>query len=98
MRRGIVALLVCCLLFTACSVRPDFVISRETVSSSRSSSGKDTGISVLINKNSGKYHLDSDCVYVSDMSESNRLKIKVKDEEYLLARGYTPCKECSSGK
>ena len=90
--------LVCCLLFSSCGVEADFVISRETVSSSHTKRDEDTGIFVLINKNSKKYHLDPDCVYAVRMSESNRLEIKVKSEEYLREQGYTPCAKCSSEK
>ena len=97
MKRIVLFLLVCCLLFSACGIEPDFVISRDTVSSVQTKY-EDTGISVLINKNSGKYHLNAGCVYARDMSESNRLEIKVKNEEYLLEHGYTPCKKCSSQK
>ncbi len=98
MKRAVLFLLTCCLFFTACGVRPDFVISREPISSSQVNPDKDTGISVLINKNSGKYHMDPDCVYAIRMSESNRLQIKVKNEEYLREQGYTPCAKCSSEK
>ena len=90
--------LVCCLLFSSCGVETDFVISRETVSSSHAKRDEDTGIFVLINKNSKKYHLDPDCVYAVRMSESNRLEIKVKSEEYLREQGYTPCAKCSFKK
>lgn len=98
MKRMILFLLICCLSFAACGIRPDFVISREKVSSSRDDVEENTGISVLINKNSWKYHLDADCSYARDISESNRLEIKVKNEEYLIMHGYTPCKKCSSEK
>ena len=98
MKRTVLFLLVCCLLFSACGVEPDFVIARETVSSTQSKRDEDAAIFVLINKNSGKYHLDADCAYARNMSESNRLEIKVKNEEYLIMHGYTPCKKCSSEK
>ena len=90
--------LVLCLLLSACGVEADFVISRETCETSARTEGEDTGIFVLINKNSGKYHLDPDCVYASRMSEANRLEIRVKNEEYLTEHGYTPCAKCSSEK
>ena len=98
MKRIALLLLTCCLLFSSCAVEADFVISRETVSSSHAKCEEDTGIVVLINKNSKKYHLDADCVYASRIAESNRLEIKVKNEEYLLEKGYTPCSKCSSEK
>lgn len=98
MKRLGVLLLACCLIFCSCGVETDFVISRETVSSSHTSGMEETGIFVLINKNSEKYHLDPNCVYASRMSEANRLEIKVKNEEYLLAHGYSPCAKCSSKK
>ena len=98
MKRITLLLLACCLLFSSCGVKPDFVISRETVSPSHTKREEDTRIFVLINKNSKKYHLDPDCIYAADMSESNRLEMKVKSEEYLREQGYTPCAKCSSEK
>ena len=98
MKRLCAVLLLCCLTFGSCGVNADFVISRETTESSWTNDSDESGMLVLINKNSGKYHLDSDCVYASRMSEENRLEIKVKNEEYLLSRGYTPCSKCSSEK
>ena len=98
MKRAVLLMLICCLLFSSCGVKADFVISRETVSSSHTKREEDTGIFVLINKNSKKYHLDPDCVYAVRMSESNRLEIKVKSEEYLREQGYEPCEKCSSEK
>lgn len=98
MKRIAFLLLICCLLFSSCGVEADFVISRESISSSHTKCDEDTRIFVLINKNSKKYHLDPDCVYAVDMSESNRLEMKVKNEEYLREHGYTPCAKCSSEK
>ena len=98
MKRIAFLLLICCLLFSSCGVEADFVISRESISSSHTKRDEDTRIFVLINKNSKKYHLDPDCVYAVDMSESNRLEMKVKNEEYLREHGYTPCAKCSSEK
>ena len=98
MKRFFLFLLICCLLFSSCGIDADFVISRETMSSSHVQRDEETGIFVLINKNSKKYHLDPDCVYAVRMSESNRLEIKVKNEEYLREQGYVPCAKCSSEK
>lgn len=98
MKRFSLFLLICCLLFSSCGIDADFVISRETMSSSHVQRDEETGIFVLINKNSKKYHLDPDCVYAVRMSESNRLEIKVKNEEYLREQGYVPCAKCSSEK
>ena len=98
MKRIAIWVLICSLLFSSCGVEADFVISRESISSSHTKRDEDTRIFVLINKNSKKYHLDPDCVYAVDMSESNRLEIKVKNEEYLRDHGYTPCAKCSSEK
>ena len=104
MKRVILSLLICCLLFSSCGIETDFVISRETLASSetahteKTESAEETDIFVLINKNSKKYHLDVDCVYASRMSEANRLELKVKNEEYLLEKGYSPCSKCSSHK
>ena len=98
MKRLCAVLLLCCLLFGSCGADADFVISRESTASSQTNDCDGTEMLVLINKNSGKYHLDPDCVYASRMSEENRLEIKVKNEEYLLSKGYTPCAKCSSKK
>ena len=98
MKRAALLMLICCLLFSSCGVEADFVISRETVASSHVDRDDETEIFVLINKNSKKYHLDPDCVYAVRMSESNRLEIKVKGEEYLREHGYEPCAKCSSEK
>ena len=98
MKRAALLMLICCLLFSSCGVEADFVISRETVSSSHVDRDEDEGIFVLINKNSKKYHLNPDCVYAVRMAETNRLEMKVKSEEYLREHGYEPCAKCSSEK
>ena len=104
MKRTALLLLICCLFFSSCDIETDFVISRETVTLSESERveetkyADDSEIFVLINKNSKKYHLDFNCVYASHMSEANRLEMKVKNEEYLLEKGYSPCLKCSSEK
>ena len=96
MKRICCVFLIFCFLFCSCDVETDFVIPHETVALSRADDMEKAGIFVLINKNSGKYHLDSECVYASRMSKVNRLEIKVKNEEYLLTHGYTPCAKCSA--
>ena len=98
MKRLFVLLIACCLLFGSCGAKEDFVIPYEPQAISEGIASEDERIAVVINKNSGKYHLKTDCVYVSRMSEANRLEIKVKSEEYLREKGYTPCSKCSSEK
>ena len=98
MKRIAFLLLICCLLFSSCGVEADFVISRESISSSHTKRDEDTRIFVLINKNSKKYHLDPDCTYVSRMSAANRLDITVPDEAYLEEHGYSACKRCAGEK
>ena len=90
--------LLLCLFLCSCHPDVDFVIPQETVLQTESEYEKDSGIFVLINKNSKKYHLDADCVYASRISEANRLALKVKNEEYLLEKSYSPCSKCSSEK
>ncbi len=87
-----------CLVLCSCAPETDFVIPKETMEQTNSEYEENKGIFVVINKNSDKYHLDADCVYAIRMSESNRLEIKVKNEEYLRENGYTPCAKCSCEK
>ena len=95
--KRILCFFICILFLCSCGARTDFVIPRETQSASGSgTSGDEIMIFVVINKNSGKYHLDEDCIYVSRMSEKNRLELKVKNEDVLRRHGYTPCLKCSS--
>ena len=82
-----------CLFLCSCVPQTDFLISSgktetETLYES------ETGIFVVINKNSLKYHLDPDCVYVSRMSSANRLEITVPGTDYLEKHGYSACSGC----
>lgn len=87
-----------CLVLCSCAPETDFVIPKKMMEQTNSEYEENKGIFVVINKNSDKYHLDADCIYAIRMSESNRLEIQVKNEEYLLEKGYEPCKKCSSEK
>ena len=98
MKRVVLLLLTCSLLFSSCNIETDFVISRETTAMTHTERTEEAELLVLINKNSKKYHLDIDCVYASNISKANRLEMKVKNEEYLLEKGYSPCSKCSSEK
>lgn len=86
------------LLFFLCGCRAE---TEFTVSSVRipcfASVSEEGRLTVLINKNSGKYHLDPSCVYAARMAEDNRLLIEVPDTEYLTEHGYAPCSRCSAG-
>ena len=86
-----------CLFLCSCAPETDFVISSATAETESSYESK-TGIFVVINKNSLKYHLNPDCVYVSRMSSANRLDITVPDTDYLEAHGYSACSRCTGEK
>ena len=87
---------VALMLLTFCSCRAEtdvtvlpepFVPCETTVQEER--------LTVLINKNSRKYHMDLSCVYAQRMAEENGLLIEVPDREYLSEHNYEPCKKCS---
>lgn len=93
-------LVVCfliCVFLVSCAPETDFLISSGTAQS-ESSCESETGIFVIINKNSLKYHLNLDCIYVSRMSSANRLDITVPDTDYLKAHGYSGCSRCAGEK
>lgn len=98
MKRMIAWLSVCALLFCSCGIRADFVISASSSASTGATESDNSRIWVLINKNTKKYHTDPDCVYTSGMAEENRLELRVKNEEYLLEMGYSPCAKCSGNQ
>ena len=86
-----------CLFLFSCAPETDFVIPSGT-SKTESAYETETGIFVIINKNSFKYHLNPDCTYVSRMSEANRLEITVPDTDYLKEHGYSGCSGCAVEK
>ena len=86
-----------CLFLFSCAPETDFVISSETTGT-ESAYETEIGIFVIINKNSFKYHLNSDCIYVSRMSEANRLEITVPNTDYLEEHGYSGCSRCAGEK
>lgn len=85
------------LFLFSCTPETDFLIPAET-SKTESAYETETGIFVVINKNSFKYHLNPDCIYVSRMSEKNRLEITVPDTDYLEEHGYSGCSRCAGEK
>lgn len=82
------------LLLCGCAPKTDITVFPET-SVAAVQTDETERIAVLINKNSGKYHLDVFCVYAERMAEENRLLIEVPDETYLSEHGYEPCSRCS---
>ena len=94
MKRLFIVTTVMLFLACSCTAKTDFRISSETVNI-RSTEKAEERITVLINKNSGKYHLDVSCVYAVRMAEENRLLIDVPDIQYLSEHGYEPCSKCS---
>jgi hypothetical protein len=87
-------ILAAVIFLCGCAPQTDFQIlptSNETATILE----KEGRITVLINKNSGKYHLDASCVYAARMADENRLLIEVPDEAYLSEHGYEPCSRCS---
>ena len=93
--RGIWASILLALLLSSCSPETDFIISDTTQEQTASFYEEETGIFVVINKNSSKYHTDPDCVYASRMAKDNRLEIKVSDLNYLEKYGYAACFGCT---
>ena len=91
------AYLLLCLFLFSCTPETDFVIPAE-VSKTESGYETESGIFVIINKNSFKYHLDPDCIYVSRMSLENRLEITVPDTNYLKEHDYSGCSRCAGEK
>lgn len=91
--------LTAALLFLAfgCAPTADITVSRESAET-RMTEREEGRLTVLINKSSGKYHLDVSCVYAVRMAEENRLLIEVPDVEYLSEHGYEPCSRCSDEK
>ena len=87
-----------CLSLASCGKAADVHISKTYYTQKVSSSHETERIPVVINKNSGTYHLDKNCIHVARTAEKNKLFMTVPDETYLLAHGYTPCKTCSDTK
>lgn len=93
---GMLALI--CLSLASCGPRTDVFIPRSFYTNKVSSSHETERIPVVINQNSGTYHLDENCLHAKRIAEDHKLLITVPDEEYLMAHGYTPCKTCSDTK
>nr|MBQ4317667.1 hypothetical protein [Clostridia bacterium] len=53
-------------------------------------------IHVILNTNSGKYHLSPDCSAAKKMSPDNRLERDFPSVYALEAAGYLPCSRCAS--
>ncbi len=77
-----------------CSADADVTVSAESLETTRYAE-KEMRVVALINKNSGKFHLDLSCPYAARMAEENRLLIDVPDIEYLTEHGYEPCSRCA---
>ena len=81
--------------FLLCGCRPETDVTVLPQTSAFSEMAEDAErITVLINKNSNKYHTDPDCAYALRMSQENRLVIEVPDFDYLEEHGYDPCSGC----
>ncbi len=53
-------------------------------------------ITVIINKNSGTFHLDAACPYLVRMKEENRMELCVESLDVLLTHDfYKPCSKCA---
>ena len=92
--KRIFVLLMILFLFCGCAAKTDFTVDSSSHETTRFYAEKGR-ITVLINKNSGKYHLDDTCIYAVRMAQENRLLIEVPDEIYLSEHGYEPCSRCS---
>ncbi len=83
------ALIFCgCRAQTDVKVCPDAAIPTETEEDTER-------ITVIVNKNSRKYHLNAACAYALRMAEENRLEIEVPDSDYLREHEYEPCSVCA---
>ncbi len=81
------------LLLSSCTRNDDFVI--DLGAETEAVSYEEDGISVIINKNSGTFHLDADCSYLSRMKDENRMELTVESADTLLQHGYQPCGRCA---
>ena len=107
--RAAVTLLCCIFLLSACNTDPnyDVILIRSTDGASASvtsetlfpvhseTAADDTEITVIVNRNSGTYHIDPACRYAVQIREENRLTIHA-DPQSLSRRGYTPCSVCAA--
>ncbi len=93
----LLACFLLCSFLSSCTPETDFLIS-SAAAETESVYDSEMGISVVINKNSFKYHLNPNCIYVSRMSSANRLDITVSDTDYLEERGYSACSGCAGEK
>lgn len=96
-KRILGTVIACTLLLCGCQPETDVTVSPQTLSDSEVAQDP-TRITVLINKNSRKYHLDPSCVYALRMAEENRLVIEVQNLDYLQEHGYEPCSRCNTEK
>lgn len=104
-----VTLLCCIFLLSACNADSDYdvILIRSTDGASASVTSEtlfpaqseptadDTEITVIVNRNSGTYHIDPACRYAVQIREENRLTIHA-DPQSLSRRGYTPCSVCTA--
>lgn len=85
---------VCCF---GCGTESEIVIrtaERTTASASGGEVAEET-MTVIVNKNTKKYHLSEDCAYVKKTAEENRMTLTVSGEDELLFFGYSPCSYCA---
>ncbi len=95
--KKMIMMLACCLAFCSCGERRDYVVdlSRET---EMVSAAEEKGTFVIINKNSGTFHLDANCSHLAKMREENRMELYLERLDALFSHGYTPCGGCAKGK
>lgn len=82
------------LLFGGCRIATELTVS-QTDRVTEISEEPTERITVIINKNSRKYHLRADCSYAMRMAQDNRLEIEVPDLDYLREHQYEPCSGCA---
>ena len=93
MKRLFAFLLFITLFFTSCSLLDYTELSGD--SSKTELSHNDKGKLLVVNTSSKTYHLSS-CYIADKISQENRFE--TRDEEFLLKRGYAPCKICDASK
>ncbi len=93
MKRFCLVMMIC-LLCSSCGTPYDYTVDLNGETKAYTPA-ETVGITAIINKNSGTFHLDEDCVYLQRMKDENRMALTVEKTEKLTAHGYKPCSRCA---